>query len=123
MHEQTLKKNHLYREAVSSFFALHGHPDAQPVFKNKPKDLKPGQHGHISGLHDFEIVCSAATTSKPSEGLAQAQEAAEAQGKSHAALILSRPNRGIDESYAIVSLGTLAALIRHAPEVDHDDAD
>ena len=109
---QNRKRSREYRERIALALKAEG-IDAQPVpLANKMSEEFRPPHGHVTGVEGVTILTSTAYEIRPGELLDRAERAARDDENALGVAVQFRAARPAEDQFAILSLRTLATLLK-----------
>ncbi|UYN83233.1 MAG: hypothetical protein KIT89_11095 [Microcella sp.] len=110
---QNRKRSREYRERIALALRAEGIETAQPVpLANRMSDAFRPPHGHVVGVEGVSILTSTSYEIRPGELLDRAERAAQDDQNPLGVAVQFRAARPAEDQFAIMSLRTLATLLR-----------
>lgn len=103
-----------YRDQLVSYLRTRGLPVGKPLL---PPRGAFADDCTVRGIKGWTVLVRRQRTLDFSGALDLAHARAEAAGNEHAAVVLHRVGRDIEEAYALVSVSTLATLLGADPSI------
>ena len=111
------KRSREYRERIALALKAEGIETAQVVpLANRMSDEFRPPHGHVTGVEGVTILTSTAYEIRPGELLDRAERAARDDQNALGVAVQFRAARPAEDQFAIMSLRSLAALLRDRTE-------